>query len=306
MTRTYEEIAVPVQGGSLAVLRWPGDGPVVLAAHGITANALSWSLVAEHLGGACSLVAPDLRGRAGSTAVPGPYGMATHAADLVAVLDALEVGEVTIVGHSMGAFVAAVAALRYPERVRELVLVDGGVGFPAPPGADLDTVLQAVIGPAMQRLQMTFPSLDAYLDFWRPHPALRGDWSPQLEEYLARDLIGKAPTFRSSCALDAVRSDGGEVLRGEEALGAVHRMQAPATLLWAERGLLDQPQGLYDDQRLAQAALPGSVRVVPVRDVNHYSVLLSARGAAVVAEHVRAAAGTAAGASGPPASAAGP
>ena len=294
MGTAYEEFRAPVAGGSLAVLRWPGEGPVVLAAHGITANALSWSFLAEQLDGAFSLVAPDLRGRAGSAGLPGPYGMAAHADDLVAVLDALAVEEAVVVGHSMGAFAAAVAALRHPDRVRELVLVDGGVGFPTPPGADLDAVLQAVIGPAMQRLQMTFPSLEAYLDFWRPHPALQRDWSPQLEEYLARDLVGKAPHLRSSCSLDAVRTDGGQVLRDEEALGAVRRVGIPTTLLWAERGLLDQPQGLYDEVRLAQAGLPDSVRVVPVPDVNHYSVLLSARGAAVVADRVRAAVGASA------------
>jgi hypothetical protein len=46
-----QEFDVPVAGGNLRVVEWPGDGPVVLAAHGITANALSWARVAELLGG---------------------------------------------------------------------------------------------------------------------------------------------------------------------------------------------------------------------------------------------------------------
>ena len=63
-------------------------------------------------------------------------------------------------------------------------LVDGGVGFPAPDGTDIDAALQAVIGPAMQRLSMRFASSGAYLDFWRAHPAL----GPVFDGPAARDL----------------------------------------------------------------------------------------------------------------------
>ena len=65
------------------------DGaPVVLAAHGITANGLMWQPVADELArrrgpGAVRFLAPDLRGRALSNAVHGPFGLAAHASDLV-------------------------------------------------------------------------------------------------------------------------------------------------------------------------------------------------------------------------------
>lgn len=64
----HEEIKVPVAGGELAAVRWPAagpDAPVVVALHGITANALSWGPVARLLAGRVTLIAPDLRGRAG-------------------------------------------------------------------------------------------------------------------------------------------------------------------------------------------------------------------------------------------------
>ena len=66
---TFEEYTVPVDGGDLAVLRWPADradAPTVLLVHGITANALAWAGVVEAVGGRVHLLAPDLRGRAGS------------------------------------------------------------------------------------------------------------------------------------------------------------------------------------------------------------------------------------------------
>ncbi len=283
----YDEIDVPVPGGCLRVVRWPGAGPVVVAAHGITSNALAWSQVAEHLAGAAvTLVAPDLRGRAGSRAAPPPYGIGTHADDLVAVLDALAVPSAVLAGHSMGAFVAAVAAARHPGRVSHVVLVDGGVGFPAPRGSDVDAVLEAVLGPAMRRLGMTFGSPEAYLDFWREHPALRAVWTPTVEAHLRRDLVEHDGGWRSSCVLDAVRIDGREVLEDTETLAAAPGLRVPATLLWAERGLLDEPQGLYDEARVDQAALPPVVRAVAVPDVNHYSIVLGSSGAEAVAEEL--------------------
>jgi pimeloyl-ACP methyl ester carboxylesterase len=282
-----EEFDVPVAGGALRVCRWPGDGPVVLAAHGITANALSWAPVARALAGRATLVAPDLRGRAGSAGLPGPYGMAAHAADLVAVADHLGLPQVNLVGHSMGGFVVAAAGYLYPDRFTSVLLVDGGVGLRLPPGVDVDAVLQAVIGPAMTRLSMTFPTAEAYLDFFRTHPAFVDDWGPAAQAYVLRDMVGEEPQLRSSCALDAVRADATDTLIEEVTVEAVHRLRVPARMLFARRGLLNEDQGLYDDARLAAAGLDRTrLPATLVPDVNHYTVLLSPRGAAVVADSV--------------------
>ena len=285
---TLEELDIPVAGGTLRVCRWPGrTGPTVLAAHGITANALSWAPVAAALAGRATLIAADLRGRAHSADLPGPYGLAQHADDLIAIQDHLGLDRAPIAGHSMGAFVAAVAAVRHPARVTSLLLVDGGVTLQVPDGADIDAILQAVIGPAMRRLQMTFDSEQAYLDFWREHPALSADWSPAIEAYALRDLTGHEPRLRSSCSLDAVRADATDTLLDAQTTTAIHRVGCPTTLLWCERGILDEPQGLYDDARLTAAGIDrGRITVERVGDVNHYTVLLAAKGASVVAEAI--------------------
>lgn len=287
---TFDELDIPVTGGSLRVCRWPAAdpaAPTVLAAHGITANALSWAAVADALAGRAALIAADLRGRAGSAGLPGPFGLAQHADDLIAVAEHFGLDQVAIAGHSMGGFVAAVAAVRHPARVSSLLLIDGGVTLQVPSGADIDAILQAVIGPAMGRLQMTFDSTPAYLDFWRAHPALSADWSPVVEAYALRDLVGQTPQLRSSCSLDAVRADATDTLLDEQTTTAIHHVACPTTLLWCERGILDEPQGLYDDARLDTAGVDRSkVTVERVDDVNHYTILLSAKGAGTVAEHI--------------------
>ena len=86
-----DHLTVPVTGGDLFVARW-GSGPPVLAVYGITGSHAAWPWVADRLVGAVSLIAPDLRGRGASNGLPGLFGMAAHAADLVAVLDHLDAG----------------------------------------------------------------------------------------------------------------------------------------------------------------------------------------------------------------------
>ncbi|GGV78182.1 hypothetical protein GCM10015535_12590 [Streptomyces gelaticus] len=287
---TYEEVRVPVTGGELTVLRWPArepGAPVVVALHGITANALSWGPVARLLDGRVTLVAPDLRGRAGSSALPGPYGIAAHADDAAAVAAALGgPGRVVLAGHSMGAFVTALAAVRHPERFGPLLLVDGGIGFPAPTHLSPDELMTAVIGPAMDRLSMTFADRAAYRSFWQAHPAFADSWSDEVDAYIQRDLTGDEPAMHSTCRIEAVRTDG-IGLFDEEVLTAVRKLPVPATLLWAQRGLMDEEQGLYDEDRLAAAAL-GGTRLTPVAvpDVNHYTVLTGDAGGKEIARRL--------------------
>jgi pimeloyl-ACP methyl ester carboxylesterase len=280
-------IRVPVPGGNLNVARWSARddaAPVVLAVHGITANSRSWDVVARCLDGAVTLLAPDLRGRGLSGELPGPYGMSTHVMDLLAVLDFLGIDRVNVLGHSMGAFVSCLLATRHPDRATSVVLVDGGISFPVPPGLDPDAALAAIVGPALDRLQMTFPSRAAYRAFWQQHPAFRDCWSPDIDTYVQYDLVGVAPQLRSSCDAEAVRTDGRELLVEPDLGSAIHDLRCPTVLLWAERGLQDQPEGLYTAQRLGQAGLdPARVDIRHISGVNHYTSVLSGPGAEVVA-----------------------
>src|SRR6476646_6809548 len=124
-----DALDVAVAGGLLRVASWSGTGTPVLAIHGITSSSRSWPLLAEALDH--PVVAPDLRGRGRSNRLPGPVGLVAHAADCAATLRAVTDEPAVVVGHSMGGFVATVLAAQHPELVRALVLVDGGLPFPA-------------------------------------------------------------------------------------------------------------------------------------------------------------------------------
>lgn len=287
-TRTAQELTVPVRGGDLAVTRWPGEGPAVIALHGITANSLAFVAAAEQLGDV-DLCAPDLRGRAHSAGLPGPYGIPAHVEDILALLDHMGLRQALLIGHSLGAFIAAVAAARHPDRFPRVVLVDGGLGFPMPGGADIDEVIESVIGPAMRRLKETFPNREAYHTHFREHPSLTDHWGPHVQAYVDRDLTGEPPEMHSSCVLDAIRADGAGPLGDTETLAAIHQPQVRGTLLWAQRGVMNEPQGLYDEGRLAAGDLdPDRITTRRIDDTNHYTILLAKNATAAIAEAVHA------------------
>lgn len=271
MSAGYRTTEVPVRGGLLRTAIWgTDDAPAVLAVHGVTANHLSWSLLAEALPDV-RLIAPDLRGRGRSSELPGPWGMGTHAEDLAAVIETLVGRPLLVVGHSMGAFAAVALALRRPELVDEVLLVDGGLPF----------MTRVELGPALQRLSMTFDSAQAYRDFWRDHPALRDDWSSAVVDYVDYDLVGSAPNLHSGVSPDAVQADSAELFGGG---GGLDRR---LSLITAPRGLLDDSPGLYSDEvaQAWQARLP-QLEVTRAPGVNHYTVVMSTRGAALVATKI--------------------
>jgi lipase len=288
LAAVYRSFDVPVDGGALRVGQWGGEGPVVLAAHGITANHLSWAAVGQELErSGLRLLAPDLRGRGRSAALPGPFGAAAHACDLLAVLDAAGEEQAIAVGHSLGGFVVSVAAARCPDRIGRTVLVDGGLPLPVPEGLDVDTLLQTVIGPAMTRLEMTFPSREAYREFWQAHPALKAA-DEQIWGYLDYDLCGMEPALRSSVSKRAVRDDAPDTLAADAIRATLSGLPAAPVLLRAERGFFDD-EPLYSDEYVA--GWPQVSHRGAIAGTNHYTILFAPSGVEAIAAEVQAAAG---------------
>lgn len=294
----YRTADVPIRGGVLRAGIWEspdvaGGAPVrhgVLALHGITASHLAWAIVAASLVAEAGVrvVAPDLRGRGRSNHLPGPWGMGQHAEDATAALEVLGMDTVSVAGHSMGGFAAMAFADNFPERVSAIVLVDGGLPLPIPPGATAEESLSATLGPAVARLRMTFASPQEYRDFWRRHPAMAADWTPVVAAYVDYDLVGEPPHLHSACAVQAVAADSAELVAADSLAAEWSNLAHDVSFLRAPRGLLGTAPGLYAPEALAQWE-----RRVPrfswhdVDDVNHYTITLGEAGARAVADEIR-------------------
>ncbi|MEZ4382129.1 MAG: alpha/beta hydrolase [Nannocystaceae bacterium] len=110
----------------LAARVWgPEDGAPVLALHGWLDNASTFERLAPRLPG-CRIVAVDLPGHGRSDHRAHPtYYLLDYVADALAATAALGWSRFNLLGHSLGASVAALAAGTFPERVERLALIEG-------------------------------------------------------------------------------------------------------------------------------------------------------------------------------------
>lgn len=290
-TLKYSTVDVPVAGGDLRVGIWePTDAPSktdILLIHGVTASHRAFDLLASQLSGA-RIIAPDLRGRGRSANVAGASSMATHADDMKSVLDALSSERATVVGHSMGGFVGLVLAHRSPQKVSNLVLVDGGLPLEVKEGLTPDQIIESILGPTAQRLAMTFKTPEEYFEFWKQHPGLGPYWSDFLEEYCRYDLEGEPGNYRPATKYSVARDDTVDLNSGDAFAKALTERQVRTHLVTCPRGILDQPPGLFSDKRVEQLMewFPG-VTHEKVLDVNHYTIVMTEKGAAATAKIIK-------------------
>lgn len=111
-----------VDGETLAYAEH-GTGNAVVLIHGFLLDHSIWDGVTSKLAARARVLRPDVRGLGRSSVTPGPYLIETLAADVAALLDAKDIETATIVGHSLGGYIALAFFRMYRERVAALGLV---------------------------------------------------------------------------------------------------------------------------------------------------------------------------------------
>ncbi len=221
----------------------PGDARLLFV-HGWQADHTVWKNVIAELGPGTASVALDLRGSGESGGAGGPYSLERFAADLRELVEALGIGPLVVVGHSMGATVALRLAVDAPELVSGLILIApvpaGGAGF-SPKGADY---LRATAGnAAAARKWLSAMFAEAPVD--------------GVLERLC-DAAGKTPR---EAALESFES-----WANADFADATRAISAPAIVVAPER---DNPE-MY--QRKVAALLPNA-RFVMLPDCGHYAIV---------------------------------
>lgn len=102
-------------------LAGPEDAPPLLLVHGWPQHWWCWREVIGGLAGGHRVIAADLRGHGWTERTPGGYRKDQLAADLLALLDSLEIDRVTWIGHDWGAYAGFLAALQSPERLDRML-----------------------------------------------------------------------------------------------------------------------------------------------------------------------------------------
>ena len=218
----------------------PGGDPVILL-HGYTDSWFSYSRVLPLLPASYHAYALDLRGHGDSDRPAAGYTMRDFAADVIAFMDAKGVSRATIVGHSMGGFVAQQVALAAPTRVARLVLVGSVTDARRIDGIlDLKRAVDALVDPVPASFARDFQVSTIH----RPVPPAF------MDRAVAESLKLPAHVWRASMA---------GMLATEPALrlGANH---IPTLILWGDR---DAIASRAEQQALASIIGTAVVKVYP-------------------------------------------
>lgn len=115
-----------------------GSGAPVLLTHGYAASSRMWAHQVETFADRYRLITWDMRGHALSDSPESQtaYSEAATIDDMAAILDRSEVEAAVIGGHSLGGFMSLAFNLKYPERVRALILLGTGPGYRNPTGRE--------------------------------------------------------------------------------------------------------------------------------------------------------------------------
>lgn len=189
-----------------------GSGKNVMLLHGWTCDSHDWSWQLPVLEGKYRVVAVDLRGHGRSEVMPsGAYRPADYVADIESLISTKYPGqEFIIVGHSMGAQIAARLAAQRPDLVSAVVSIDGSLGLSAnllpifqKAADDLLSQDPGVVGPALFELFYDDASTDPAYKRWHarrlqgtPLHVVRESFGPL---FLGADQVGVGEESERFC-----------------------------------------------------------------------------------------------------------
>ena len=237
----------------------------MLGLPGLSANLRSFDRLAPLCAGAgLRFAALDLRGR-GLSEDSGPltYGWPSHAQDAAHAAGLLGADRYSLVGWSMGAFVAMELARRRPEQVERLVLVDAA--------GPADQVVERLVRASAERLGTVYRSPGAFLELVRSLGTIE-PWNEFWDAYFMYDLVEAPAGVQPRTSRVAVMEDLEYGARHDPAEFWPH-LTMPVLLVRATRPMHPQLGGhLVDDEQVARfrATVPHA-QVVDV-DANHYTV----------------------------------
>lgn len=209
-----------------------GDGRPVVMLHGNGESVADWSRTLPHPASGLRVYAIDLPGAGDSDKPTFDYSAEGLADFVTRFLDALVIERPALVGHSLGGLVALIIALRQPERVSALTLIDS-----AGLGKEINPMLAALVLPVAGELSTAWAStwLGAKQRAWA-----RGDMhfartSQIPHEWLTeQERLAKMPGYLEA-ELAAARQ---QTVVGQQrvvVLDRLHQVRCPVMIVWGER-----------------------------------------------------------------------
>jgi pimeloyl-ACP methyl ester carboxylesterase len=243
-----------------------GQGRSVVLVHGLAGTSAFWEDTLQALQDGFRGIAPDLLGFGDSEKPRGRYDIVRHVEILVALIDRLSLDCVDLIGHSMGGTVALSYALRRPDNVRKMVLINTPVSGERALhgrgrlGATFPGLLAVKLGLELSPILWVFRRLSRYYYLLDPRftgearksplHALRGnatalkgtDLSSRLKEVKVPTLImgtREDPIVRPSEFTRAAREIPGAAAVWIDRAGHCPTLERPEAAHWAIRDFLE-------------------------------------------------------------------
>jgi N-formylmaleamate deformylase len=164
-------------------LEYGEPGPAVVVVPGITSPAITWEFVSLELARDRRVVTMDVRGRGLSDRAPvGAYRLSDYADDVAGLVEALGLERPAVLGHSMGARIAAAFAAAKPDAAGPSIVVDpplSGPGrdpYPFPLSVYVESLQEAIAGASAEDMRRYFPT-------WSDEQLrLRAEWLATCDE----------------------------------------------------------------------------------------------------------------------------
>jgi pimeloyl-ACP methyl ester carboxylesterase len=257
-------IALPARGGTMAAYDLgPEDRPVDLVfSHANGFNARTYLSILAPIAARRRILAVDMRGHGGSDLPADTTGRRSWddlKDDLLALLAAADLDDVTLAGHSMGATVSLLAAAEAPGRVRELVLFEPVIMETGAPGEPADSPL--VQGARKRRAE--FPDREVALEAYTGRGPFKR-WSPAMLADYVQDGFRDAPGGVTLSAPPPWEFDN-YIHQAHDARAALRNTRCPVRIYKAEAGSTCR----LDAAELDELA-PGRGSVETVADVSHF------------------------------------
>lgn len=200
-----------------------GSGPPLVLLHGELVDHTTWDGVVAELARDFRCVCPDLPG-SGQSAKPNPtrfpYGVDAFAETVADLYAGLDLGRAALVGHGLGGAVAFTLAVRHPELVSRLALLDAQIGaVRTDPAARLAGV--PVVGSLLFKQAVSVGAFERYLQHWLIGPSVPRERIAHYYEHFT------SPAARGAALATVLGS-----LDGRAVEARTSQLRVPTLVLW--------------------------------------------------------------------------
>lgn len=239
----------------------------IIGIHGLTGNGMQLSYYADKFGDDNRFITMDLYGRANSKADGEDNNIQKHVEDIKALISTLELENVTLMGYSMGAFIAATVASTV-DAVKSVVLLDGA--------ATMSEHQRPIVEPGLGRLSKHFDSKEQYVNqVATGYESFGIETTDRLKSILSYEIEEKEGYWENKATENLVRNDW-ESFWAFDPKEVGPKISQPVLLVQASGEIGTNPPLFLPEHYEDTIEFIKDIQVV-VSDANHYTMVFENR-----------------------------